>query len=356
MLVIPARKACCRLLLFTIALLAISAVSTDGRAACNASALRGANLSGAEVNGSKLPGRLNYDYIYPTLADLTYFQQIGATAIRLPVRWERLQPTILGALSPTEIGYIRATLSAASALDLCVILDVHNYGAYRGNAIGSANVPERAFADLWLRLHAAFPDPKHLAFGLMNEPSKLSIAAWARIAQQTVTQLRLKGSRHLILVPGGRWSGAHDWFLVSGGISNADAFSGFQDSARNFVIEMHQYVDSDYSGSHYSDCIAPDRLRAILGKVDAWARANKMKLFLGEFGVAATPACLADLDAMLASMNDHSIWRGWTYWAAGRWWGSYPFSIQPNNGVAAAQTAVLRKYLVSPPARLIITR
>jgi endoglucanase len=76
----------------------------------------------------------------------------------------------------------------------------------------------------------------------------------------------------------------------------------------------------------------------------SWARQNQQKLFLGEFGVATNEKCLAALDAMLAGMTDATVWHGWTYWAAGAWWGSYPFSIQPKNGVDAPQTVVLKKY------------
>lgn len=320
----------------------------------NSERLLGVNLSGAEIGLDKLPGILNKDYIYPTLSELSYFQSIGVNVIRLPIRWERIQPVLFDPLSATEVGYIQATLTTAKALGFCVILDVHNYGVYRGEIIGSTAVPERAFTDLWLRIAGAFPDLDNVAFGLMNEPFKLSIANWARIAQNTVTQLRRKGARHLILVPGGRWTGAHDWFLVAGGTSNAQAFSGFQDSANNFIIEMHQYVDTGYSGTHYDDCVDPELLRAILGKVSDWARTNKVKLFLGEFGTSSSSACLKDLDTLLSSMTDGSVWRGWSYWAGGRWWGSYPFSIYSPDGKDAAQTKVLRKYLLPAPSNLQI--
>lgn len=336
--------------------LACCGFATQAFANClNSKRLLGVNLSGAEGSADKLPGVLNKDYIYPTLIELTYFQSIGANVIRLPIRWERIQPVLFDSLSATEVGYIRSTLTAAQALGFCVILDVHNYGMYRGNIIGSTAVPERALTDLWLRVSAAFPESDYMAFGLMNEPFKLSITNWARIAQNTVNELRKKGSQHLVLVPGGRWTGAHDWFLVAGGIiSNAQAFAGFQDSANNFVIEMHQYVDTGYSGTQYEDCVDPELLRSILSKVSDWARTNKVKLFLGEFGTSSSSACLKDLDALLSSMTDGSVWRGWSYWAGGRWWGTYPFSIYSSDGKDAPQTKVLRKYLLPAPSNLQI--
>ena len=50
-------------------------------------ALKGVNLAGAEFNGSKLPGVLYKDYIYPNDAEFDYFASIGANVIRLPFRW-----------------------------------------------------------------------------------------------------------------------------------------------------------------------------------------------------------------------------------------------------------------------------
>jgi hypothetical protein len=38
-----------------------------------------------------------------------------------------------------------------------------------------------------------------------------------------------------------------------------------------------------------------------------------------------------------------------TYWAGGAWWGSYPMSVEPQNGVAAAQMAVLDRYTGAYP-------
>ena len=59
---------------------------------------RGVNISGAEINAGTLPGRVNFDYVYPTSAQLRLFAGYGMNAVRVPVLWERLQPE-LGRLS-----------------------------------------------------------------------------------------------------------------------------------------------------------------------------------------------------------------------------------------------------------------
>ena len=46
-------------------------------------------------------------------------------------------------------------------------------------------------------------------------------------------------------------------------------------------------------------------------------------------------------------MRDNSdVWLGWTYWAAGAWWGDYPMSVEPKNGADRGQMIVLKRSFV----------
>ena len=306
-------------------------------------ALKGVNLAGAEFGGSKLPGVLYQDYVYPNNAGFDYFASIGANVIRLPFRWERIQPSLSGELDAAELHNIEAVVAMAKARGMCLILDVHNYGTYRGNAIGTAEVPVQAFINLWTRLAARFSDTSVVAFGLMNEPFTLPIEQWASTAQETVSAIRESGAKNLILVSGARWSGVHEWEKQKSGASNANAFAHFQDPLKRTWIEVHQYADLNYSGTGQT-CVSAASLTTMFGNITRWAKTKNQRLFLGEFGTPANQACLEALDAMLAQMIDESVWRGWTYWAAGSWWGGYPLSIEPQNGQDAPQTGVLRKY------------
>lgn len=311
---------------------------------CDANvALKGINLAGAEFNGSKLPGILYKDYVYPNSAELDYFASIGANTVRLPILWERIQPSLSGELDSAELINLKAVFAMAKSRGMCVILDVHNYGAYRGKAIGTPEVPVKAFIDLWTRLAAVFDDASVVAFGLMNEPAKLPTAQWASTAQQTVNAIRKNGAKNLILVAGGRWSGVHDWEKQIGGTSNANDFAHFQDPIKRSLIEVHQYADSDNSGTGRT-CVPAANFAKMFDSITRWAKTNDQRLFLGEFGTPSNQPCLDALDAILAQMKDEHIWRGWTYWAAGRWWGNYPLSIEPIHGQDAPQTDVLKKY------------
>jgi endoglucanase len=319
--------------------------------------LQGVNLSGAEFNNTRLPGRLNFDYIYPTRPELEYFRDAGMTVIRLPFRWERLQPVLGSPLDAAELDQIRTVVGWAKELDMCVVLDLHNFGRYGAQVLGGATLSPNMFTDVWLRLAAEFKDPKQTIFGLMNEPSPIPIAQWTDIAQQTLLALRGAGASNLILVGSGRWSGAHEWNKVMDGTSAAAEFKGFRDPANNYAIELHQYADSNYSGTGTA-CIEPAKLQKILADINTWAKLEHRKFFLGEFGVANSAPCLAALDAMLEAMRDDTVWLGWSYWAAGRWWGTYPFSIQPVGKTDAAQMTVLKRFLrkPKPPSNIDIKR
>lgn len=320
---------------------------TSAQAGClDQTRLRGVNLSGAEFGHERLPGVLGKDYTYPSRNDLAYFRDMQMTVIRLPFRWERIQRQIGEPLDPTELAQLRQVVDWARQMNLCVVLDLHNFGAYHGRVLGTPSLPASAFVDVWLRLHQAFGNSNETAFGLMNEPAAMSAPQWVAVAQQTVLALRSAGATHLLLVGSGRWSGAHEFDKEFDGTSAATSFSTFKDPLNNFAIELHQYADSDYSGTS-KQCIAAERLSSIMTKVTTWAKQHQKRLFLGEFGVANSPECLVALRTLATSMQDKEAWLGWAYWSAGPWWGDYPFSIQPNNANDAAQAKELRRFLLN---------
>ena len=60
----------------------------------------GVNLAGGEFG--KLPGVANRDYAYPGPRQFDYCQAKGLTVIRLPFKWERVQPKLKDALDEAE--------------------------------------------------------------------------------------------------------------------------------------------------------------------------------------------------------------------------------------------------------------
>lgn len=149
---------------------------------------RGINVAGGEFTQSGFaagtPGTYGTAggtaYHYSTQATYTHLAGRGVTLVRIPFRWERLQPTLNAALDTTELGRLQTAVGYAATAGLDVILDCHNYGGYylAGPTlarIGSASLPVSSFADFWQRMATAFgADPTVVAYGLTNEPGGFS--------------------------------------------------------------------------------------------------------------------------------------------------------------------------------------
>jgi aryl-phospho-beta-D-glucosidase BglC (GH1 family)/20S proteasome alpha/beta subunit len=304
--------------------------------------LFGVNLSGAEYNPGGTRG-VNFDYTYPTDAEIDYFAAQGMTAIRLPFLLERLEPVAGGPLDPTQLGYIDNVVNYAATKGIDVILDPHDYGYEYGTLIGSTPASNATFANFWGEVAAHYASTSNVLFGLMNEPNAQTPSQWIVSVNAAIAAIRAAGATsQQILVPGTDWDGADSW--VSSG--NAQIVGdGVVDPSHNYAFEVHQYLDSDGSGTHstvVSASIGVERLEAIT----EWAEATGNKLFLGEFGVASDPTSLAALNNMLGYMAQNTdVWEGGTYWAAGAWLGSYMYSAQPTNGVGTPQLAVLDQYV-----------
>jgi endoglucanase len=305
----------------------------------------GVNFAGAEFNSKRIPGKVHEDYDYPAGSDVDYFLDRGMNTFRLPFRWERLQLNLGWALEAAELERLDDTVAFITGKGAYVILDPHNYGRYFGKAIGSDDLPVSAFSSFWAALAARYRDNEWVIFGLMNEPYGIRSDVWRTAVEAAIAEIRATGARNLILVPGTAWTGAHSWTKARDGDSNAEAFGTLSDPADNMAFEVHQYMDSDYSGTS-SDCQSETIGRETLVKFTQWLRETGHRGFLGEFGAADNPVCLAALDQMLKYISENSdVWIGWTYWAAGAWWGDYPFSVQPSEDGDKPQMEILKKYL-----------
>ncbi|NNM71270.1 glycoside hydrolase family 5 protein [Enterovirga aerilata] len=292
----------------------------------------GINLSGAR---------------YGLLADFSsidYFAARGFSTIRLPLDWELLQPKLNGPLEASLMTQVHAFVSYAEARGMDVIIDLHNYGSYAGHLIGTAQTPVKAFADFWGRMAAEFKNDANVSFGLMNEPQLASAGAWLPAVNAAVSAIRAAGATSQeILVSGTYWDGAHNWTQTDNA-SVLGTKGAIVDPSDNIVFEVHQYLD-DTSGKHewvVSETIGVERLTAIT----EWARETGSRLYLGEFGVANNPTALIALGNMLNFLAANSdVWVGAAYWAAGKGWQDYMYSVEPNHGILdMPQMAVLAQH------------
>lgn len=320
-------------------------------ATSGAISIKGVNLSGAEYNQGNPFAHVGWDYIYPSTAEIDYYHRKGFKAIRLPIAGSRVQPQNNAPLNSTEIAYIQSIVAYCAAYNMSVILDPHDYGM-KYDSVSSAmlplgmdaGLPASNFADFWGRMAQAFKSDSNVIFGLMNEPHLQSATQWQTVAAAAIVSIRANDATQLILIPGTNYTGAHDW--VSSG--NAAAWAQVVDPANNFAFEMHQYLDSDDSGTHAA-CVS-GKGATVLSDATTWARSMGYHLFLGEVGWSHDPSCANEGPAIMNFTSTNAdVWIGWTYWAGGPWIPqSYLFMLDPadfSNPVDQPQMAVLQANL-----------
>lgn len=327
-----------RSVLLSLALAAGAAAAEGGAPAGRPEAMIGVNLSGAEFGN--VPGRFGHDYAYPGAASFDYFKSRGMTTVRLPFRWERIQPKPMGALDAAELQRLDAAVALARERGMKLMLDLHNFGSHGSAALGAPELPNEAFADLWRRLAEHFTnEPAVFAYGLMNEPVQAK-DRWPAAAQAAVDAIRAVDRERTISVCGGGFSGAHAWPKCAKGLP-------LRDPADRIVYEAHQYFDRDHSGTYrqgYDDSGAcpttgVERLQPFV----AWLEEHHARGYLGEFGVPGDdPRWLETLDRFIAELKARGI--GGAYWSAGERWGKYPLSVEPRDGRDRPQMEVLAAY------------
>jgi hypothetical protein len=206
------------------------------------------------------PGAYGREYHYDTSATFSFLASRGIQQVKIPFRWERLQPKPGGRLAPAELRRLRAVVERAGAAGLEVVLDVHNFGAYylehggkgRRCALGRRGCTVSDFADLWRRIAAAFRGSSEVVgYTLMTEPvamkrvrSRSAPEVWRQASQAAVKAIRRAGERNAVLfISGYHWSSTHDW-------TRWNPEPWITDPAGLIRYEAHHYWDRDHSGAY----------------------------------------------------------------------------------------------------------
>ncbi|KAK7463565.1 hypothetical protein VKT23_006911 [Stygiomarasmius scandens] len=293
----------------------------------------GVNQSGAEFGQTSIPGLYNKDYIWPAQSSIDYFVQQGFNFFRLPFLLERLTPPstgITGSFDSAYFGNLTAIVNYITSKGAYVAIEPHNYMIYNGAQMNNAN----NFQTFWKNLASHFVSNKNVIFDLMNEPHDIPATNVAQMMQAGINGVRSSGATsQLILVEGTAWTGAWSW--TSSG--NAAAFASIKDPNNNLAIEMHQYLDSDSSGTS-ATCVSSTIGAERIADATSWLKSTGFKGFLGEMGAGSNPTCISAVKGALCSMQQAGgVWIGMSWWAAGPWWGDYFQSIEPPNGAAISQ-------------------
>jgi endoglucanase len=146
--------------------------------------------------------------------------------------------------------------------------------------------------------------------------------------QAAINSIRgIGATSQYIFVEGNSYSGAWTWTSVNTNLGS------LTDSSNKIVYEMHQYLDSDGSGTSdacVSTTIGVERVTA----ATAWLKANGKQGIIGEFAGGANSQCLTAVKGMLDHLKANSdVWLGALWWGGGPWWGTYIFAFEPPSSI-----------------------
>jgi len=306
-------------------------------------------LSGMEWGSGT--GTVNSSYYLPTQAEFNYYSGLGFKVFRIPFLWERMQPTLGGALNATYLGYLDQVIGYATTAGVNVFIDCHNYARYPADPSTSSSStvitqggPTQAqFNNLWTQLATHYASNTTVwGYDIMNEPHDLGAANWPAIVQSVVTAIRTVDTQHTIIIEGDHWSQGHLWPTLP----NSTGLAATTDPSNNLLFEAHQYFDSDESGTYASTSFAGNTPLGSANTVTSgvtlitpfvnWINTNKLRGMVGEYGIPNN-----------ASASDQTSWNSLlgnflsylqtncilgTYWAGGPGWpNSYVTSSEPLN-------------------------
>ncbi|KAF5386088.1 hypothetical protein D9615_002185 [Tricholomella constricta] len=320
----------------------------------------GVNESGGEFGvfapvdtpGFGLPGRFGIDYAFINKSTVDIFvDQEKINFFRVTFLMERMCPLSFGLGSRFNETYFDEYADAINYITLTkgayALIDPHNYMRYNdpsmqpftGSVIGNTSDPTAAttkqFKAFWRELARRFVNNPKVMFGINNEPHDMLVL---ENNQAAIDGIRSVGARQLILAPGNGFTGGHSWTQRTGAAGDApssDFLNKLRDPLHNTAIDVHEYLDIDFSGGH-DNCTQPGPSN--LAALTTWLQDNHLKAVLSEFGGGNNQVCfqvrpmhefhatlsaanlfryMKFIDDMLKYLAANDVYIGWAIWAAG---------------------------------------
>lgn len=311
--------------------------------------LNGTNAAGGEISygvGNTTNPISGQDYLFINHADIDYIASKHMNTIRLLFSWEVLQPTLNNPLATNTYAndLFERVEYITNIKNMYCMIEPHgasdtNFARYKGNVVGSSAVPNSAFADLWSRLATKYKDNPKVIFGLSNEPTSIGTMQWFSAAQAAINSIRAANFKNIIMCPGNGWTGSGSWLdnwydIASPKVSNANAWLTLTDPMNNLIVSVHAYAD-DNAGGGTNNIMNENIFVERLTNVVNWARTNKIKVHMSEFGVSATNALAqATVNKVVNFIHANSdVLIGAFWWSTGPilWWSNYRFTLCPSN-------------------------
>ena len=313
---------------------------------------------GTSYRGINIPGFEFYPAFPPSYTDAIFYIYKGMNTVRIPFRWENLQPnpTLLDpsvpisftagptnqGIGPQLVNFVQS-LNTATAGRVTIILDMHNYMRYGagsdgqtgGQIIGAGGTATAAlYANAWSAIANQFKSFPNIMFDLMNEPFDMQTELILSNYNPAIAAVRSTGATNLILLEGNSFTCLGSWTENFYGTPNSTVFTSANivDSGNNYAINVHNYFSNAPCGdSVCGGCIPPDTVLSAnnLNAFVSYLQTNGFKAFLTEINGSPNPndpkdtSCVDCFNIFLGAVEANAYtpiagfgFIGWTAWAS----------------------------------------
>lgn len=277
--------------------------------------------------GTNMPGVWGVDFTFASTTTIGEFISQGFNIFRIPFAMERMaQVSLDGPLDEAYLTNYSVAVNYITEQGAYAVLDAHNYGRYNGNIITDT----AAFQTFWSNMATAFQDNSKVIFDTNNEYHDMDETLVFDLNQVAINGIRAAGATtQYIFAEGNSWTGAWTWNTTN------DSLKNLTDPENLLIFEMHQYLDSDGSGTS-STCVSSTIGVERVEGATAWLQANNKLGILGEYAGGPNSVCEEAVTGMLDHLvANNDVWLGAVWWAAGPWWPADTWSsIEPPSGQA----------------------
>ena len=255
-----------------------SSESTPDAFAQNQRLGRGVNILGYDpIWRSREQGRFKAEYFLK-------LKEAGFSSVRINLHAFRYMDATNG-LKSSWFEVLDWAVNEAQKQGLAVILDLHEFHALGGDPAGG----KEKLLTFWRQMAAHYQNaPGSVCFEVLNEPfGKLTPELWNEYFAEALGVIRKTNPTRTVIVGPGHWNA----------ISRLEELK-LPESDRNLIVTVHFYEPFSFThqGTSWTDrkdklgfdwtgsLEEVEALNRSFDKADAWSKANRRPLFLGEFG------------------------------------------------------------------------
>jgi len=253
--------------------------------------------------------------------DLKNVSSLGANCIRVPFSWRLLEKKPF-VYDEKGFSYLKRVLDWAQVYNLKVILDLHAaigsqncdwHSDSSGKALlwRSKNFQKRTFR-LWEEIAGRFKEEQALVgYDLLNEPVLKEEEILKKFYQRLIKIIKDIDKKHIIFLEGNLWAQKIEFLkdLIE----------------ENISISIHTYQPLNYTFNFVPFYCFPgkidnvfwnkDRIYKYLESYFKFSSKNKVKIFVGEFGINWRKNFFGELNYLETILNAfEEIGFSYTYW------------------------------------------